>query len=216
MWGGTSFDVGVALILRGAKARLLRGRFQKAERGNTVEYADYLKSDQWKEISRRRRETDNFSCVCCGATENLNVHHVRYPHDWFQTREDDLRTVCKDCHVMVHRLKEQFDMCSKFLTYTKNGFIEQNGSVYQKMVLAQEAIMARECWKRNLFASADNRRFINNVREIVNYERQVAPIDIERVWKLLAFVKDCFIENSEPKFNKSKRKAKALSRTRFK
>ena len=186
------------------------------ERTMFVMYADYLKTEQWRTVSRERREQDGYKCVCCGSEGNLEVHHVRYPRNWFDTTTDDLRTLCKECHVMVHRLRERFDVHKKFLTFTKNGFIDLSNPVSHAMCCEQERIIALECWKRNLFASKDNIQFINAVRDVTNYDKKIICVDIQHIWELLAFAKDCYISNSEPEMNTQKRKAKAATKTRFK
>ena len=65
------------------------------------EYQD----ERWKERARQIRELDGNKCALCGATGLLHVHHLSYPpapfHLW-DSRDDELVTLCPDCHRKVH------------------------------------------------------------------------------------------------------------------
>lgn len=71
-------------------------------------YADYLKSEEWKEKARKRAEIDNFKCCMCGScgTQNnpLQVHHMTYHNIYRENIYKDLTTLCKSCHKAVHRM----------------------------------------------------------------------------------------------------------------
>lgn len=77
------------------------------------EYKQYLKSDKWKAICKKRLEIDNYKCVCCGANgtpENpLEIHHVSYRYIGHEENRifEDLLTVCHIHHKMIHRLMER-------------------------------------------------------------------------------------------------------------
>lgn len=81
---------------------------------NTTEYGDYLQSDKWKAIARKRLEIDNYTCQMCGSkgtTERpLQVHHMKYTHigDEQQHIWTELVTLCYECHKRVHAM-----MCRK-------------------------------------------------------------------------------------------------------
>ena len=66
-----------------------------------TEYQD----ERWKERARQIRELDGHKCALCGATGLLHVHHLSYPpapyHLW-ESRDDELVTLCPDCHKKVH------------------------------------------------------------------------------------------------------------------
>ena len=75
-----------------------------------TEYENYLQSERWKAIARKRVELDENRCVMCGSrgtTGNpLEVHHLKYtyigeeePRIW-----QDLATLCHMCHKQVHAL----------------------------------------------------------------------------------------------------------------
>ncbi len=64
-------------------------------------YREFLQSDFWKEISAKARERDG-KCVSCGSVKLLQAHHVHYPDDWYQTKLEDLETLCRWCHRKEH------------------------------------------------------------------------------------------------------------------
>ncbi len=182
-----------------------------------LSYADYLKTDEWKEVSEQRREIDGNVCVCCGSKTALNVHHAWYPQNWFDTSVDCLRTVCHDCHLVLHRTQEIYDKWGRMWKPTRNGFLEQTGP-YDKFKFEVARLAALECWRKNRFSAKDIYSWVNALNEIAKLDRDryIYRISGEEVTKLLAFAKDCHIENSEPVFNVQRRKTRKKQKTRFK
>ena len=71
-------------------------------------YAEFLRSDLWSDIKReyfKRKGTD--VCCCCGSQERLQVHHVRYTA---MSRAKYLKTVCGDCHKLIHEHSSRTDL----------------------------------------------------------------------------------------------------------
>jgi len=68
-----------------------------------LSYHDFLQSPYWKQVRRTVLERDGRKCIACGKTYGLSVHHMSYKH---HGREhlflEDLATVCKDCHKIMH------------------------------------------------------------------------------------------------------------------
>ncbi len=58
-------------------------------------------------LKAKVKERDGRKCYICGATENLNVHHLKNFKDVREHKIDNLLTLCKDCHWNVHRRKYQ-------------------------------------------------------------------------------------------------------------
>lgn len=88
-------------------------------------YADYLRSDHWRDLKRRyfkskllkRTPLGAACCVLCGdwgSKGPLELHHKTYKRlgrEWL----NDLILVCGDCHELAHaahRLKPQFGLFS--------------------------------------------------------------------------------------------------------
>ena len=95
------------------------------------EYREYLKSEKWQNIAKRRMEIDGFKCVCCGSrgtkTNMLEVHHLSYKHlgDEGERIYQDLCTLCHICHQQTHQLMSRKTDANgrrgwKDATYTPN------------------------------------------------------------------------------------------------
>ncbi len=66
-----------------------------------VKYVDYLTSNDWKIIRGNIIKRDNYKCRICSNEENLRVHHLTY-QNIFNEKDDDLITLCKECHEKEH------------------------------------------------------------------------------------------------------------------
>ena len=64
------------------------------------DYDTYLHSPEWQQLRQERLETDHHRCVCCGAKDNLQVHHLNYK---FMDDISYLVTLCRDCHKRLHK-----------------------------------------------------------------------------------------------------------------
>lgn len=71
----------------------------------TYEYQAYLKSATWKKKRQERLSIDNHACVWCGATKNLQVHHLTYSRLGNEDVEKDLCTLCFGCHKKIEAWK---------------------------------------------------------------------------------------------------------------
>ena len=69
-------------------------------------YRKYIASDAWRKKAEARKEIDGNKCALCGKTEGLQVHHKHYRTFMNENVEQDLITLCKDCHNDVHEEKE--------------------------------------------------------------------------------------------------------------
>lgn len=65
-------------------------------------YMAYIQSLEWKAKSERRKAIDGNKCVLCGKSHNLQVHHITYDRLGREDVENDLVTLCDQCHVFVH------------------------------------------------------------------------------------------------------------------
>jgi hypothetical protein len=71
-------------------------------------YRKYLRSPEWREISKAVKERDNNKCQECEATKKLHVHHTTYDHifdEWDHMHE--LVTLCSDCHDIKHGIQKE-------------------------------------------------------------------------------------------------------------
>lgn len=66
-------------------------------------YYEFLKSEYWQQTRELVLTRDNYTCVKCGNVSNLQVHHLTYKnHGNEQNHLEDLVTLCKCCHTLVH------------------------------------------------------------------------------------------------------------------
>lgn len=68
-------------------------------------YAQYLKTNAWK-VRRQEIIDRDICCRLCASEENLQVHHVDGAYKRIGNELDqDLTTLCRDCHEMYHSHK---------------------------------------------------------------------------------------------------------------
>lgn len=49
------------------------------------------------------KERDNYTCQVCGSTENVEGHHLfEYSYENGASAPDNIITLCRRCHLMVH------------------------------------------------------------------------------------------------------------------
>ena len=66
---------------------------------------------RWLDRANEIRRLDGYKCAMCGKSNvELHVHHLAYPpkpfHIWDAT-DDELVTLCKDCHMEIHNCEER-------------------------------------------------------------------------------------------------------------
>ena len=77
-------------------------------------YQKYIKSKAFQENVRAKvLERDHYRCVACARTEDeapLSCHHSRYDNLFNndQSEIDDCITLCKYCHMGIHRVVSNF------------------------------------------------------------------------------------------------------------
>jgi 5-methylcytosine-specific restriction endonuclease McrA len=66
-------------------------------------YKKQLKYVNWKIVRLFILRRDNYTCTKCGAKENLHIHHTKYVGKFaWDTPPKYLKTLCEDCHKLVH------------------------------------------------------------------------------------------------------------------
>ena len=71
-----------------------------------IAYREYLKSDHWKQLRKRKLSRARHHCSICGSKHDIDVHHLNY-RDWTNVRTSDLRLVCRRCHDLIHVLMKE-------------------------------------------------------------------------------------------------------------
>ena len=66
-----------------------------------MNYEDYLKSDTWRILRKKRLQLDHFRCCYCGKVAKV-VHHLKYIYPK-KDKLKNVRSMCNDCHEWWHK-----------------------------------------------------------------------------------------------------------------
>lgn len=66
-------------------------------------YREYLLSEHWQKLRKKRLSNANRTCYACGSRERLDVHHRTYKRVG-REHLSDLIILCRDCHEAVHKM----------------------------------------------------------------------------------------------------------------
>ena len=91
----------------------IRESFEKSDKTKlptilSAQYSEYLKSDRWHTLRHKIMKRDNFECVQCWKTDNLQVHHKTYGGCFvtpMNFNPAQLITLCTSCHNYIHKRK---------------------------------------------------------------------------------------------------------------
>lgn len=78
------------------------------------EWSEKYRDARWARKRNKILERDDYTCMECGATKNLQVHHVYYERgvEIWDSKDELLITLCKDCHdfrgEVENTIKERF------------------------------------------------------------------------------------------------------------
>jgi 5-methylcytosine-specific restriction endonuclease McrA len=62
-----------------------------------------LDANTYRELHRRVLERDGWRCQVCGSMQNLQVHHLKFRSQSGGDEEQNLITLCAECHEQAHR-----------------------------------------------------------------------------------------------------------------
>jgi len=62
-----------------------------------------LDSKSYRELHRRVLERDGWRCQFCGSMQCLQVHHLKFRSHSGGDVEQNLITLCAECHEQTHR-----------------------------------------------------------------------------------------------------------------
>lgn len=66
-----------------------------------LSYAEYLRSDWWKERRALAIQQAGGRCQVCNSPDSLNVHHRSYDRLGYEPLSD-LTVLCRPCHALFH------------------------------------------------------------------------------------------------------------------
>ena len=61
-----------------------------------------LDSQRYRELHRQVLERDRWRCQVCGSMQQLQVHHLKFRSHSGGDVEQNLITLCTECHEQVH------------------------------------------------------------------------------------------------------------------
>ena len=62
-----------------------------------------LDSTSYAKLQRQVLERDGWRCQVCGSMQNLQVHHLKFRSQSGSDEEQNLITLCAECHERMHR-----------------------------------------------------------------------------------------------------------------
>ncbi len=62
-----------------------------------------LDSTSYGKLHRQVLERDGWRCQVCGSMQNLQVHHLKFRSQSGGDEEQNLITLCAECHEWMHR-----------------------------------------------------------------------------------------------------------------
>jgi 5-methylcytosine-specific restriction endonuclease McrA len=66
-----------------------------------------LATDSYRELHRQILKRDDWRCQACGSIQNLQVHHLKLRSHSGGDVEQNLITLCAECHAQAHREAKQ-------------------------------------------------------------------------------------------------------------
>lgn len=74
-----------------------------------VGYKAYLRSEHWQNLRLRKLASERGHCnVCHLAKPSMDVHHITYGPSLYRVVFRNLKTVCRDCHGLIHDTEELY------------------------------------------------------------------------------------------------------------
>jgi len=72
-----------------------------------------LDLEPYEKLRQRVLQRDCWTCQVCGSKINLQVHHTRFRSRQGNDSEQNLITLCANCHDEIHRSQGMSDMWAK-------------------------------------------------------------------------------------------------------
>lgn len=69
---------------------------------STMPYDAYLRTEHWFMLSDKVKQRDGNRCKLCNSTKQLTSHHRSYKNRGKFNEIEDLVTLCRNCHSIIH------------------------------------------------------------------------------------------------------------------
>lgn len=84
---------------------------------NDVSYSSKLQNPKWQRKRLEVLQRDDFCCKICKENNSaLHVHHLKYNGNPWESDIQELTTLCKDCHKLIHYLEDSGHIGWKLIT----------------------------------------------------------------------------------------------------
>lgn len=130
------------------------------------EYKKYLKSDHWVKTRRQRKRLDNNRCYLCGCPKYLNVHHLKYDNLGDENVEEDLVTLCRKCHLMLHRIKDATQAEYETYIYEKRRNSNKQSQAFAALQKRLKEKIIEQMWFRDKNFGGDLKIFNGNMKPV--------------------------------------------------
>ncbi len=102
-------------------------------------YAEKLKDPRWQKKRLEVFSRDNWTCQLCSDKEDtLNVHHLKYSTNPWDSDNSDLITYCEYCHLVIelnNKHEEPYEILKSIKFKTEGGeIVLVAGMLPQKMI----------------------------------------------------------------------------------
>lgn len=98
------YEIETIILENNRKGYRYRGFFPTVKVSKSMQEA-YYRTPHWREMARKRKEIDNFTCQQCGCSGSqanpLETHHWVYEL-FAECAERELVTLCRECHENIH------------------------------------------------------------------------------------------------------------------
>lgn len=151
------------------------------------EYEKYLRSAAWSEKRTTRLRIDHGRCAICESDQDLNVHHLTYRNIMKEDVQQDLVTLCRPCHAMLHRIKDQSK--DDYLDY-KDGRGEVRKDI---LIRTLYRLIIVEIWQRDVKAGGDVRIFDSGkqmIGKLTQILKLIYPELRQDLWMMDSEIKD--------------------------
>jgi 5-methylcytosine-specific restriction endonuclease McrA len=68
-----------------------------------------LDSTSYRDLHRQVLERDGWRCQVCGSMQHLQVHHLKFRSQAGGDEEQNLITLCAECHERTHRSSSRYE-----------------------------------------------------------------------------------------------------------
>ena len=89
--------------LKEANKKFYKKKKHKRKKKKSLTYAEYLKTDRWKQKRLKVLKRAKYKCEICKINQAWQVHHKNYKRI-FKEKLTDLIAVCETCHKGEHNL----------------------------------------------------------------------------------------------------------------